>query len=156
MSFYHKLCYNMFWKIHMHHSHFDFFPDNCGMFSDEHGELFMRKLQRCRNDMRKSGPLPCWLTAAGRSSEMLLSSYTGDRQSLISSKSGLLSLNVWCTHFLNNLLQAGRSGIESRWGRDFPPVQTGPGAHPAFCKMGTGSFPGVSAAGTCCWPLTPY
>ena len=29
-------------------------------------------------------------------------------------------------------------GIESRWG----PVQTGPGAHPASCKMGTGSFPG--------------
>ena len=25
-------------------------------------------------------------------------------------------------------LRAGRSGIESRWGRDFPPVQTGPGA----------------------------
>ena len=40
-------------------------------------------------------------------------------------------------------LRAGRSGIESRWERDFPPVQTGPGAHPASCKMGTGSFPGV-------------
>ena len=40
-------------------------------------------------------------------------------------------------------LRAGRSGIESRWGRDFPPVQTGPGAHPASCKMGTGSFPGI-------------
>ena len=40
-------------------------------------------------------------------------------------------------------LRAGRSGIESRWGRDFPLVQTGPGAHPASCKMGTGSFPGV-------------
>ena len=40
-------------------------------------------------------------------------------------------------------LRAGRSGIESRWGRDFPPVQTGPGAYPAPCKMGTGSFPGV-------------
>ena len=40
-------------------------------------------------------------------------------------------------------LRAGRSGIESRWGRDFPPVQTGPGAHPASYKMGTGSFPGV-------------
>ena len=38
---------------------------------------------------------------------------------------------------------AGRSGIESRWGRDFPPVQTGPGAHPASCKMGTSSFPGI-------------
>jgi len=40
-------------------------------------------------------------------------------------------------------LRAERSGIESRWGRDIPPVQTGPGAHPASCKMGTGSFPGV-------------
>ena len=40
-------------------------------------------------------------------------------------------------------LRAGRSGIESRWGTDFLPVQTGPGAHPASCKMGTGSFPGV-------------
>ena len=39
-------------------------------------------------------------------------------------------------------LRAGRSGIESRCGRDFPPIQTGPGAHPASCKMGTGSFPG--------------
>jgi hypothetical protein len=38
-------------------------------------------------------------------------------------------------------LRTGRSGIESRWGRDFPPVQTGPGAGPPFCKMGTGSFP---------------
>ena len=37
----------------------------------------------------------------------------------------------------------GRSGIESRWGRDFPPVQTGPGAHSASCTMGTGSFQGV-------------
>ena len=26
---------------------------------------------------------------------------------------------------------------------DFPPVQTGPGAHPASCTMGTGFFPGV-------------
>jgi hypothetical protein len=38
-------------------------------------------------------------------------------------------------------------GIESRWGQDFPPVQTGPGAHPASCTMGTGSFPGVE----CSW-----
>ena len=28
-------------------------------------------------------------------------------------------------------------------GRDFPPVQTGPGTHPASCTMGTVSFPGV-------------
>jgi len=42
-----------------------------------------------------------------------------------------------------NELRAGRSGIESRWGRDLPLVETGPGAHPASCKMGTESFPGV-------------
>jgi hypothetical protein len=32
--------------------------------------------------------------------------------------------------------------IESRWRRDFLPIQTGPGAHPAPCKMGSMSFPG--------------
>ena len=37
-------------------------------------------------------------------------------------------------------------GIESLWGRGFSaPVQTGPGAHPASCTMGTGSFPGVKS-----------
>ena len=36
------------------------------------------------------------------------------------------------------------SGIESRWVARFSaPVQTGPEAHPASCKMGTVSFPGV-------------
>jgi hypothetical protein len=34
-------------------------------------------------------------------------------------------------------------GIESRWGREiFCTCQTGHGAHPASCTMGTGSFPG--------------
>ena len=38
------------------------------------------------------------------------------------------------------------AGIESRWGSRFSaPVQTGPGAHPASCTMGTGSFPGVKS-----------
>ena len=40
------------------------------------------------------------------------------------------------------------SGIESRWGPDFPhPVQTGPGAHPASYTMGNGSFPGLKRPG---------
>jgi hypothetical protein len=34
-------------------------------------------------------------------------------------------------------------GIEFWLGRDFPSVKTGPGANPAYCKMGTESFPGV-------------
>jgi hypothetical protein len=94
MSLYHKLGCNMSLKIHMLHSHLDFFPDNCSMVSDELGELFMRKLQRWINDIRNSGPLPCWLTAVGRSSGMLLSSYTSDRQNEVASRSGLLSLYV--------------------------------------------------------------
>jgi len=40
------------------------------------------------------------------------------------------------------IFRAGRSGIEFRWGRDFPPVQTGPESHPASCKKGYRVFPG--------------
>jgi hypothetical protein len=32
---------------------------------------------------------------------MLLNSYTSDRQSEVTSRSGLLLLHVWCTYFLN-------------------------------------------------------
>jgi hypothetical protein len=39
-------------------------------------------------------------------------------------------------------------GIECRWGRDFPhPSRPAPVAHPASCKMCTGSFPGVKRPG---------
>ena len=39
-------------------------------------------------------------------------------------------------------LRAGRSGIESRWGRDFPPIQTGPGGPPSLLYNGYRVFPG--------------
>jgi len=39
------------------------------------------------------------------------------------------------------------AGIESQWGRYFPPTQTSPGAHPASYTMGTGYFPGVKRPG---------
>ena len=45
------------------------------------------------------------------------------------------------------------SGIESRWRRYFP-HKTVLGAHPAFCTMGTGSFPGVKGGRVV--TLTPY
>jgi hypothetical protein len=39
-------------------------------------------------------------------------------------------------------------GIESWWGvRFFAHIQTSPGAHPAYCTVGTGSFPGVKRPG---------
>jgi hypothetical protein len=41
-------------------------------------------------------------------------------------------------------------GIESRLGvRFFAHVQAGPGAHPASCTMGNGSFLGVKRPGLC-------
>jgi hypothetical protein len=46
------------------------------------------------------------------------------------------------------LFQFSLISIESRWGARFSaPVQTGPGAHPASCTKGTGSFLGVKRPG---------
>jgi len=47
-----SLYHNVSLKIHMLHSHLHFFPDNCGMVRDEHGD-FIRKLQRWRNDIKE-------------------------------------------------------------------------------------------------------
>jgi hypothetical protein len=42
--------------------------------------------------------------------------------------------------------ELGGPGMEPRWGEKFfALVQTSPGAHPASCTMGTGSFPGVKS-----------
>jgi len=66
----------------------------------------------------------------------------------------ILFNQLYCTHI--NLLWAGQLSRYSDWlragwsGDRIPmgvrfsaPLQTGPGAHPASCTMGTGSFPGV-------------
>jgi hypothetical protein len=52
------------------------------------------------------------------------------------------------TNIYRLTLRAERSGDRIPVGaRFFAPVQTGPGAHPASCTMGTGSFPGVKRSG---------
>jgi hypothetical protein len=44
------------------------------------------------------------------------------------------------------LILAGRSGDRIPVGARFSaPIQTGPGAHPASCKMGNGSLPGAES-----------
>jgi hypothetical protein len=56
--------------------------------------------------------------------------------------------NVWVGYLsrYSDWLRTGRSGGWSPVGARFsPPVQTGPGVHPASCTMGTGSFPGVES-----------
>ena len=57
---------------------------------------------------------------------------------------------------ISDWLRAGRSGdripVEARFSA---PVQTGPGAHPASCTMGTGSFPGVKSGRGVTLPLHP-
>ena len=78
---------------------------------------------------------------------------------------GTVNLKLQCTYDRTNGPDSSVSiatgyrldgvGIESRWGARFSaPVQTGPGAHPASCTMGTGSFPGLKSS----WGvmLTPH
>ena len=58
---------------------------------------------------------------------------------------GTYMLVLWARYLsrYSDSLLAGKSEIEFRWGRNFPPVQTGPGVHPVSCEMGTESFPEV-------------
>jgi hypothetical protein len=44
MSLYHKLGCNVSLKIHVLHSRLDFFPDNCGMISDDQGKRFHQEI----------------------------------------------------------------------------------------------------------------
>jgi len=58
---YQKLGCNMSLKIHFLHSHLDFFPENCGAVSDEHGERFDQHISSM--DKRHQGKLNCAMLA---------------------------------------------------------------------------------------------
>jgi len=46
LSLYRRLGCDMSLKLHMIRSHLQFFPNNSGMFSNEHGELFTREIAK--------------------------------------------------------------------------------------------------------------
>jgi hypothetical protein len=48
---------NMSPHIHSLESHLDFFPENIGEVSDEHGEVFHRDIMAMQ---KASGPQVCW------------------------------------------------------------------------------------------------
>ena len=53
-------------------------------------------------------------------------------------------------------IATGLSGDRIPVGKKFStPVQTGLGAHPASCTMGTGSFPGINQPGRDVDPSSP-
>ena len=66
------------------------------------------------------------------------------RRNLSQSKKNLIQVRKTS---VSDWLRAGRGGDRTPVGARFSaPVQTGPGAHPASYKMGTGSFPGVKSS----------
>jgi hypothetical protein len=68
---------------------------------------------------------------------------TGQRSSVSILQDYIDITYIWCFS-----LRAGRSGDRIPVGVKFSaPVQTGPGAYPASCTMGTGLFPGVKRQG---------
>ncbi|GBO19643.1 hypothetical protein AVEN_267265-1 [Araneus ventricosus] len=70
---------NMSLKIYFLDSHLNFFPDNCGQVSDEHGERFHPDITNMGKRYQGNRPRQCWLTTVGRTSEMLPTSTTIDR-----------------------------------------------------------------------------
>jgi hypothetical protein len=72
------------------------------------------------------------------------STYTSSSFVFCFSSSVMIILLLHHETFFLCHLHIRRSGNRIPVGKSFTaPVQTGPGAHPASCTMGTGSFPGV-------------
>jgi len=58
---YQRLGCNMSLNIHFLHSHLDFFPENCGVVSDEHGEHFHQDISSM--EKRYQGKWNCAMLA---------------------------------------------------------------------------------------------
>jgi len=52
-------------KIHFLHLHLDFFPENCGAESDEHGSVSIKTFVPWRGDIKGNGTVLCSPTTVG-------------------------------------------------------------------------------------------
>jgi hypothetical protein len=104
----------------------------------------------------RMGPIGCTETSV-RNYHYLLCNNSEERSSQVPHSGSLTSRIASCYRPCNsgpgssvgivNDYGLDDPGTESRWRRDFLPVQTSPGAHPASCTTGTRSFPGVKCGG---------
>ena len=62
LSLYHKLDSNMSFMVHFFPSHFDFFQLTTVWLVMNTVNVLTKTLQRWRNNVRETGPLPCLLT----------------------------------------------------------------------------------------------
>ena len=62
---YQKLGCSMSLKTHFLHPHLDFFPENCGAVSDEHGEGFHQDISSMEKRYQGNGTVLCSPTTAG-------------------------------------------------------------------------------------------
>jgi len=65
LSSYQKLGCNMSVKIHFLSSHLDFFPENCGSVSDEHGEHLHQDIAVMEGKYKGKWSPQCLLIIAG-------------------------------------------------------------------------------------------
>jgi hypothetical protein len=67
---------NMSLKVHFLDSHLDFFPENLGTVSDEHGDRFHQDISNVKKWYQGKLSPVCWLTTAGPSREMFHRQHT--------------------------------------------------------------------------------
>jgi hypothetical protein len=60
---------NMSLKVHFLDSHLDFFPENLGIVSDEHGQRCHQDISTMSKRYQASGVPVCWLITAGHLEE---------------------------------------------------------------------------------------
>ena len=65
LTSYKAMGYNMSLNIPFLESHLEFFPENLGEVSDEHGERFHKIFWLWKSGTKTSGPKVCWQTIAG-------------------------------------------------------------------------------------------